>query len=147
TGNDFVIIDFEGEPARAVSERRIKRSPLYDVAGMVRSFHYAARSALVEEQARGLFHAEETPLMANWADYWYGWVSAAFIKRYLEVGRDGGYLPENASEFEILLEAFLMEKAVYEVGYEMNNRPDWLVISLEGIEHLLGPALEDEASQ
>jgi len=147
TGNDFVIIDFEGEPARAVSERRIKRSPLYDVAGMVRSFHYAARSALVEERARGLFHPEETPLMANWADYWYGWVSAAFIKRYLEVGRDGEYLPEDASEFEILLEAFLMEKAVYEVGYEMNNRPDWLEIPLEGIEHLLGPALEDEASR
>ncbi len=147
TGNDFVIIDFEGEPARALSERKIKRSPLYDVAGMVRSFHYAARSALLEEQARGLFHPEEAPLMADWAEYWYRWVGAAFIKRYLEVARDGGYLPENDSEFEVLLEAFLMEKVVYEIGYEMNNRPDWLVIPLDGIENLLNPPVLDAPSK
>ena len=143
TGSDFVIIDFEGEPARAVSERRIKRSPLYDVAGMVRSFHYAAHSALIEEQARGLFHPENVPLMASWADYWYRWVGAAFLKRYMEVGAEGNYLPETAREFEVLFNAFLMEKAVYEIGYEMDNRPDWIAIPLEGIEQLLGSALKE----
>ncbi len=140
TGRDFVIIDFEGEPARAVSERRIKRSPLYDVAGMVRSFHYAAHSALIEEQARGLFHPENVPLMASWADYWYRWVGAAFLKRYMEVAAEGNYLPKTGHEFEVLFNAFLMEKAIYEIGYEMDNRPDWIAIPLEGIEQLLGPS-------
>ena len=138
TGKDFVIIDFEGEPARPVSERRIKRSALRDVAGMLRSFHYAARSALMTERDRGLFHDDDAPVMAAWADYWYWWVGAAFLRTYIEVGSKGDFLPETVEEFEVLLDAFLMEKAVYEIGYEINNRPDWIDIPIEGIEQLLG---------
>jgi maltose alpha-D-glucosyltransferase/alpha-amylase len=137
TGKDFVIIDFEGEPARPVSERKIKRSPLRDVAGMLRSFHYAARSGLATERARGLFHDKELPLMETWTDCWYRWVSALFLKHYLLNAEKGDYLPAARDQVRILLDAFLMEKAVYELGYEMNNRPDWLDIPLAGIEQLL----------
>ncbi|KJS30952.1 MAG: alpha-amylase [Desulfatitalea sp. BRH_c12] len=137
TGKDFVIIDFEGEPARPISERKIKRSPLRDVAGMLRSFHYAADMALMHEQSRGLFKPERRAVMEAWSDYWYRWVGAAFLGRYLESSRTGGFLPDTDAEIKILLDAFLLEKAVYELGYEMNNRPDWVRIPLKGIEQLL----------
>lgn len=137
TGKDFVIIDFEGEPARPVSERKIKRSPLRDVAGMLRSFHYAAYSALAHESAKGLFKEQEHRHMQNWADYWCHWVGVLFLKHYLAGSAGGGYLPETGEQIRLLLDAFLMEKAVYELGYEMNNRPDWVQIPLQGIEQLL----------
>ncbi len=137
TGKDFVIIDFEGEPARPVSERRIKRSPLRDVAGMLRSFHYAAHSALMNEKAKGLFKEPENLSMEQWAEYWYHWVAALFLKHYLAESSGGGFLPETAEQIKVLLDAFLMEKAVYELGYEINNRPEWVGIPLRGIEQLL----------
>ncbi len=139
TGKDFVIIDFEGEPARPVSERRIKRSPLRDVAGMIRSFHYAVYSALLNEEARGAFRADRRAAMETWADHWYLWISAEYLRCYLESSADAGYLPKSPEEVQVLLDAFLMEKAVYELGYEMNNRPDWVRIPLMGIERLLPP--------
>jgi maltose alpha-D-glucosyltransferase / alpha-amylase len=144
TGKDFVIIDFEGEPARPVSERKIKRSPLRDVAGMLRSFHYAAHHALAHEQRRGLFNPEKLPVMAVWAEYWYRWVAAAYLARYIENSRPAGYLPETMEEMDIMLSAFLMEKAVYELGYEMNNRPDWVHIPLLGIEQLIGRVKDEK---
>ena len=140
TGKDFVIIDFEGEPARAVS----KRSPLRDVAGMLRSFHYATHSALMKEKARGLFHEQETPLMESWGAFWYRWAGAAFLKHYIARSTEGRYLPSTDGQMRVLLNAFLMEKAVYELGYELNNRPDWVGIPLQGIAHLL-EAWEEEA--
>ncbi len=137
TGKDFVIIDFEGEPARPISERRIKRSPLRDVAGMLRSFQYAAYSALMHEQHRGLFKPQNIDSMKSWADYWYRWVGAAFLRSYIHASARSSYLPDAPEQIEMLLNAFLMEKAVYELGYEMNNRPDWVWIPLQGIEQLL----------
>jgi maltose alpha-D-glucosyltransferase / alpha-amylase len=137
TGKDFVIIDFEGEPLRPISERRIKRSPLSDVAGMLRSFHYAAYSAVAEEEIRGLTHRQSRESLENLAEYWYSWICATFLKKYLEEARKGDFLPRSDDEIRILLDSFLMEKAVYEVGYEMNNRPDWIRIPLKGIERLL----------
>ncbi len=138
TGKDFVIIDFEGEPLRPISERRIKRSPLRDVAGMLRSFHYAAYSAAAEEEVRGLAHGHTRESLEKFAEYWYCWVSAIFLKTYLEEAEPGGFLPGSDEEIRILLDALLMEKAVYELGYELNNRPDWIRIPLKGIEGLLG---------
>ncbi len=137
TGKDFVIIDFEGEPARPVSERRIKRSPLRDVAGMLRSFHYAAYSALLAEEARGSFQPEGRPVMEAWAEEWRRWVCAEYLRVYLDRSADSGFLPDTDTEIRTLLDAYLMEKAVYELGYEMNNRPDWVRIPLMGIEQLL----------
>lgn len=142
TGKDFVIIDFEGEPARPITERRIKRSPLRDVAGMLRSFHYVVYSGLLHAEALGLIHPEDYPWLESWADFWQSWVCAIFLKSYLEVSGRGSFLPETEQELQVLLDTYLLEKAVYELGYELNNRPDWVKIPIRGIRHLLGRKLE-----
>ena len=135
TGKDFIIIDFEGEPARALSERRLKRSALNDVAGMLRSFHYAANHAIMAKNVR----PEDLTLLEQWADFWQVWVSATYLKEYLKVAGEGHFLPQQEEELQVLLGALLLEKAVYELGYELNNRPDWLRLPLRGILQLLQP--------
>jgi maltose alpha-D-glucosyltransferase/alpha-amylase len=137
TGNDFIIIDFEGEPARPISERLIKRSPLRDVSGMLRSFHYAAYAALFSQKERGLVHHEDMEYLESWANCWQRWVSAVFLKAYLRHAADGDFLPRDQAELGILLDIFLLEKAVYEMGYELNNRPNWIKIPFQGIHQLL----------
>ena len=135
TGKDFVILDFEGEPARALSERKLKRSALRDVAGMMRSFQYAAYSALWQPSTR----AEDVPFLERWADLWYRQMSAIFLESYLATTAGATFLPKKESDLQILLEAYLLDKAVYEVGYELNHRPDWVVIPVRGIKHILRP--------
>jgi maltose alpha-D-glucosyltransferase/alpha-amylase len=137
TGKDFVIIDFEGEPARPISERQIKRSPLRDVAGMLRSFHYAAYSALIAMEKQGMAPPENLPYLESWANLWYVWVSAVFVKDYMAQTAGDGFLPHTGEEKEILLNALLLEKAIYELGYELNNRPDWVKIPIHGIRQLV----------
>jgi maltose alpha-D-glucosyltransferase/alpha-amylase len=137
TGKDFVIIDFEGEPARPISERKIKRSPLRDVAGMLRSFHYAAYVALQRLEQGGLIRAEELAFLEPWAQFWHLWVGAFFLKAYLETALEGRLLPQDEEELRLLLDIYVLEKAVYEVGYELNNRPQWVKIPLQGIEQVL----------
>jgi maltose alpha-D-glucosyltransferase/alpha-amylase len=138
TGMDFVIMDFEGEPARPVNERRIKRSPLRDVAGMLRSFHYAAYSGLLEfRERRGLVIPEELEAMDSWALFWQCWVCVIFLKAYMEAATGGGFLPKSREELRTLLDMYLLEKAIYEMGYELNNRPAWVRIPLRGILQLL----------
>jgi maltose alpha-D-glucosyltransferase/alpha-amylase len=133
TGKDFIIIDFEGEPARSLSERRMKRSALRDVAGMLQSFNYAAKMALRNEEDTGMLRPETFPVMEQWADYWYSWVSAAFLNSYLAVASKDAFLPQTRAELEVLLEAYVLEKVIYELGYELNNRPDWVEIPLRRI--------------
>jgi maltose alpha-D-glucosyltransferase/alpha-amylase len=133
TGKDFVIMDFEGEPARPLSERRIKRSPLRDVAGMLRSFHYAAYAALLAMGERGLARPQDLTFMESLARFWYVWVSVAFLRAYVEVAIRGNFLPQTREELRVLLDAYLLEKAIYELGYELNNRPDWIKIPLQGV--------------
>ena len=130
TGKDFVITDFEGEPARSLSERRLKRSPLRDVAGMIRSFHYAAHTALTKQE-------NNLPVLKNWAQFWYIWVSVVFLNTYLDIIKPTGLIPEDSEQLKILLDAFLLDKALYEVGYELNNRPDRVNIPLQGILQML----------
>ena len=137
TGQDFVIIDFEGEPARALSERRIKRSPIRDVAGMLRSFDYASSSVLTERIAT-FVHPEETASLEPWGALWQAWASAAFLKGYLETDGAERLVPDNDEDLQTLLDAFLLDKALYEVSYELNSRPDWVRIPLHGIIRLLG---------
>jgi maltose alpha-D-glucosyltransferase/alpha-amylase len=137
TGADFFIIDFEGEPARPMSQRRLKRSPLQDVAGMVRSFHYAAYAPLlaatgevrVDGANRGNLHA--------WAKVWSKIVAGRYLAEYLKVAAGAAFLPPTHAEVLSLLQLHLLEKAVYELGYELNNRPDWVAIPLEGILEIL----------
>lgn len=133
TGKDFMIIDFEGEPARTLQERRLKRSPLQDVAGMLRSFHYAAYAAFFEQIAQGVVQPQEQARLETWARFWHVWVSTAFLKTYLAVVGPAPFQPQSPVEVRILLDAYLLEKAVYELGYELNNRPDWVKIPLQGI--------------
>jgi maltose alpha-D-glucosyltransferase/alpha-amylase len=136
TGKDFVIIDFEGEPARHLGERRIKRSPLRDVAGMIRSFHYAAYYAL-RGQAPTVLRPEDIPMLEEWAEAWYLWVSATFLKSYLDMMLDTPILPQTREGIKVILDVYLLDKALYEVNYELNNRPDWVGLPLQGILHVL----------
>ncbi len=137
TGNDFAIIDFEGEPARSLSERRLKRSPLRDVAGMLRSFHYATHSAIMKQASILPKPEDNLPLLQHWAQYWYTWVSVEFLNAYLDIMAQTGLLPDNPDQMKILLDAFMLDKALYELGYELNNRPDWVRLPLNDILRLV----------
>ena len=124
--NDWVIIDFEGEPARQLVERRRKRSPLRDVAGMLRSFAYAAIAA---ELLNG------TPAPEGWEEQ----ARAQFLEGYLETA-DPTLLPPGSLAIERLLTVFELEKAVYELRYELDNRPEGVVIPVAGIQRLIEQA-------
>ena len=142
TGKDFIIIDFEGEPLRSLTDRRIKRSVLRDVAGMVRSFHYAAYTALLgrgTEQTGGqaAVRPEDYGQLEAWCRYWYRGVAATYIRAYRETAGKAAFLPDADAEFKTLVEAFILSKAVYELGYELGHRPDWVSIPLLGILDIL----------
>ena len=137
TDGDFTIIDFEGEPARSLAERRAKRSPLVDVAGMVRSFHYAASQALFGQLRQQPAQAT-LPALRGAADVWYLWATSAFLRAYRQTASAGRFLPRAAADCERLLSLFMFEKAVYELAYELNNRPDWVEVPLRGLSGLLG---------
>ena len=124
---DFVIIDFEGEPARSMDERRQKHSPLRDVAGMLRSFSYAAAVAtnrLTNEDPVDRHRAG--PLVESWEDQ----VGDAFMAGYRDAVQGCPAWPEEPGAAERLIEFFVIEKALYELRYEMGNRPDWLAVPL-----------------
>jgi maltose alpha-D-glucosyltransferase/alpha-amylase len=129
TGKDFIIIDFEGEPARPLSERRLKRSPLRDVAGMIRSFHYAAYASLFDSRVRH----QDMPAGEPLVKYWYAWVSAVYLESYLETVAGSALLPRTTEETKILLDAFLIDKSLYELAYELNHRPDWIAVPVRGV--------------
>jgi maltose alpha-D-glucosyltransferase/alpha-amylase len=137
TGSDFVIIDFEGEPARPLGERRVKRSPLRDVAGMLRSFDYAARGSLMTFAREGAMRAQDVPALLPWARVWRGWVASSFLRAYLRSVEGSSLVPGQRSQLATLLGVLLLEKAVYELGYELDNRPDWVRIPLHSILELL----------
>ena len=133
-GGDFVLLDFEGEPARSLVERRRKQSPLKDVAGMLRSFSYAAFAGLkkhAEEQTDG--PAEH---MNRWARAWQNAASSEFVSAYRETIAANPQLLPGPEETQKLLGAYLLEKALYELLYELNNRPSWLHIPIAGILNL-----------
>jgi maltose alpha-D-glucosyltransferase/alpha-amylase len=136
TGKDFVILDFEGEPARPLSDRKLKRSALRDVAGMMRSFQYAAYSALWQPAMR----KEDVPFLERWANLWYREMSSVFLQSYLKTTTGAIFIPKSSDDLQIMLEAYLLDKAVYEIGYELNHRPTWVVIPIRGIKHILKSA-------
>lgn len=138
TGKDFLIIDFEGEPAVALSERRLKRSPLQDVAGLILSLNYAAHAALLRQTEHGSIAENQVKSAAAWARYWAAWVSATFLKAYLEGSRGAPYLPQSEG-LSVLMDAELMRGAIYEIGYELNNRPGWVKIPLQAVINLTTP--------
>jgi len=138
TGQDFVIIDFEGEPMRPLGERRLKRSPLMDVAGMLRSLDYAASAGYRVVVERGLA-PEETGAGAQireWTTWWSFIAQAAFLRGY-RAHIDPALIPGEHRALASLLDAWTLQKAAYEVRYELNNRPDWIEIPLRGILRVL----------
>jgi maltose alpha-D-glucosyltransferase / alpha-amylase len=138
--NDFVIIDFEGEPAQPLAVRRGKHSALYDVCGMLRSFHYAATVAVAEVHAAEKHKPEDKPVLSRWADAFYRWCSALFLGSYLARARKepgkAVFLPEDESQLRALLRLHMLDKCAYELGYELNNRPDWVLVPLAGLLNL-----------
>ncbi|MBV8550380.1 MAG: putative maltokinase [Acidobacteriaceae bacterium] len=133
TGEDFMIIDFEGEPARPLSERRSKALAVRDVAGMVRSFEYAAFAALFGQIEGVPSDAASLASVERWAAFWNSFISAAYLRSYFAESQNLPFVPASAEERRIQLDAFVLQKALYEVSYELNNRPDWVRIPLRGI--------------
>ncbi len=143
TGKDFVVIDFEGDKARTIGERRVKRSPLQDIACMVRSLDYAVQSVLVgATDARGrppgMIRAEDRPALEPWAHCWYEYVTREFVSAYIEAVQPAELLPRTPEAIYILLELFLLEKSLLEIDAELTDRLEWVEVPLRGAIRLLG---------
>lgn len=133
TGKDFVIIDFEGESLRSLSNRRHKRSPLRDVAAWLHSMYFAVQSVLQDQQLR----SEDRPIVEPWARFWQWWVSVAFVKSYLETAEGANFLPQAREEMQIILDYNLLGRGIYELRYHLLNHPQRCRIPLQGILYLL----------
>jgi maltose alpha-D-glucosyltransferase/alpha-amylase len=141
TGKDFIIIDFEGEPTRTLTARKMKHCPFKDVAGMLRSFHYAIYMGQLENKSK---IPESADLLQPWLEAWYGTVQAVFVNSYLNTAGDASFIPEEERQINDLLSVFTIEKAIYEADYEFNNRPDWLHIPLNGLKKILNDLVEQQ---
>ena len=133
TGIDYVVTDFEGEPASSIKERRRKRAALRDVAGMLRSFDYAASFAL-------LGRSEVPTQLVAAAGLWSQSMGAEFLATYLETCGNSPVIPSNAEQRQLLLRVLIFEKACYELRYELNNRPRWVSIPLQAMRRMLALA-------
>jgi len=141
TGKDFIILDFEGEPARSYSERRLKRSPLRDVAGMIRSFHYAAYGSLfLNDQIRD----DDRRRLLPFVEQWYHYMSGFFMQAYLETANGYDFIPAEREDLDTMLQTYILEKAIYELNYELNNRPDWMIIPIRGIKAIVTKAKNEK---
>ncbi len=140
TGRDLYVVDFDGEPARTRAERERLRSPLADIAGMIRSFHYAAFGALSGEITGSQIREQDRPLLLTWAAFHERWSSATFLAAYVAGMSGAGLLPLTPGRLELELEVHLLEKALYELGYELDTRPHWVELPLRGILDVLGSA-------
>ncbi|MFW5756023.1 MAG: maltose alpha-D-glucosyltransferase [Tangfeifania sp.] len=139
TGKDFVIIDFEGEPTRSLTARKLKHCPFKDVAGMLRSFHYAIYMGQLENQSK---IPESAEVLNPWLEAWYEIVENSYVESYLETAKGASFMPEEEREINDLLSVYTIEKAIYEADYEFNNRPDWLHIPLNGLKKILDDLVE-----
>ncbi|MDB5230385.1 MAG: alpha-amylase [Chitinophagaceae bacterium] len=137
TGKDISIHNFGGNPSRSYSEGRLKRSPLKDVASMVSSFHYAAYDCFLKNN-----HAPKDDLqnLLPFAGMWAHYVSMFFVKSYLETIKESAFVPADKKDLEIMLQTFLLEKALYDLNYEMYHRPDWIIVPV----HLLKAILNNK---
>ena len=134
TGDDFIIIDFEGEPVRSPGERRLKYSAFRDVGGMLRSFHYAVYSVFFQ---RSKIRPEDAEFIQQWIEPWFYYVSGAFLNSYRNTTEGYPFIPADTEQLSILLNMFLLDKSIYEIEYELNNRPDWVIIPMHGIKFIM----------
>jgi maltose alpha-D-glucosyltransferase/alpha-amylase len=132
TGRDFVILDWEGDAGRSMSDRRLKRSPLRDVVGMLRSFHFATFEAL----RRGHLRPEDIPSLEPWSRLWYVWVSVAFLRDYLRVAEQGNFLPKKRPDLEILLDFSLIKRAIGDLYRELKNHGNRILVPLRALVRL-----------
>ncbi len=137
TGRDVVFIDFEGEPQRTMSERKIKRSPLVDVAGVLRSFDYAGRSAVVTATDRGVVPEAQIDALGAWRREWVAIMQRRMPDEYLDEIGPAGLIPPAHDDTSLLLDLFLLEKALYEVRYELAHRPQWVGWPLAAVSETL----------
>jgi maltose alpha-D-glucosyltransferase/alpha-amylase len=142
TGKDFLLTDFEGNPARSITDRRIKRSPVRDVASMLRSLHYVYWSAVLGKESRrgqtpGVIRPEDVATLERWGRLWYLWVGSVYLRAYVERAQPAGFLPHTSEELNLVLDLFTLEKAVAELRQELRHRPGWAAIPLHGILELL----------
>jgi maltose alpha-D-glucosyltransferase / alpha-amylase len=138
TGKDFVFFDFEGDPLLPISERCLKQSPLRDVAGLLRSFHYAADAALRQHVERGRIPPENLSKFDPWVRYWNRGVNLTFLKAYFQRLAKSGLLPDDDAELQMMLRVYLLNQSVVELGRELNNLSDRLRIPLQAMLHLAG---------
>ncbi|MBL8253446.1 MAG: alpha-amylase, partial [Candidatus Competibacter sp.] len=141
--DDVIIIDFEGEPSRSLAERRAKHSPLRDVVGMLRSFDYAAHAALRQATADGTC---DRAALSPQLDQWKRQSQAAFLDGYVATAGESPGYPADPDQMKVLLALFTLEKACYELRYELDNRPDWVEIPLGGLRELLSLPAKDAPS-
>jgi maltose alpha-D-glucosyltransferase/alpha-amylase len=140
TGSDFVIAGFEGNPDHPIPARPIKSSALWDVAGMLRSFHYASQAVRIEAAAENRADGEsDDGHLSGWAEFWRRWVGAQFLKSYLQETSGSRLIPATREELQLLLDTLLLERAVVELGHEIQHRPQWAEIPLSAIRQLLHP--------
>ena len=132
TDDDFVIIDFEGEPDRPLEDRRRKCPAFKDVAGLVRSLHYAARTGAPDD--------DPPPVRASddWLERWFACAALTFLQSYFSRADGAEFLPRDLDDARKLLDLFLLEKVLYEIRYELNHRPGWLPIPLAGLARIAG---------
>lgn len=134
TPDRWLILDFEGEPLRPLELRRAKQSPLRDVAGMLRSFSYAAAAVMLERSQTG---SHERSSIEPWAEAWEELARERYLQAYLRSAHEGRFLPERRENLAVLLDAFEIDKALYEIDYERAHRPDWVDIPVHGINRVI----------
>jgi maltose alpha-D-glucosyltransferase / alpha-amylase len=145
TGDDVVIVDFEGEPDRYFEERRMKVSPLRDVAGMLQSFRNAATAVGDRHAEKSGASAEERGTINALLLAWYRWAGAAFLESYRQTVGNASFLPDTREEWATMIDALLLEKAVYEVGYSLNHTPDTVGLALRSVHELIGDPEDDQS--
>ena len=135
SGDQFYVLDFEGEPESTIRDRKVKQPPLKDVAGLFRSFHYAIYATIFNNKDNYPFDQDH---LFKAGDILYNYFVGAFLDTYIETAQNGNLNIGYSHEIEFLLKYCLLEKAVYELGYELNSRPRWAVIPLRGIQSIMG---------
>jgi maltose alpha-D-glucosyltransferase/alpha-amylase len=144
TGKDFVIIDFEDDPRRSIGERRIKRSAMHDATRMVRSFDYAAHVGVLQQVERCNVSSEEATRFAPWKKFWQRWVSAVFLRSYMDGIAETELLPKPHEQLVVLTYSNLLDKAFYELNNELQTRPERAVVPIEAVLDLLELWKRDE---
>ncbi len=134
TGREYIMMSFEGDPSKSFSERRILRSAMRDLAAMIRSFHYVAYSSILSPEYN---QSRKEGNLEEWAEAWHYYISRLYLKGYYDKAGNSDFMPKDPEDFKILMHTFLLEKALFELNYEIKNRPEWTIIPIRGIKAII----------